>query len=53
VRALLYVTASTDAPAPAGRCYRVGPRPLTGLDVACTIAGFTVQATERAQARVA
>jgi uncharacterized protein (DUF58 family) len=53
VRTLLYVTASADAPAPAGRCYRVGPRPLTGLNVAFTIAGFAVQATARAQARAA
>jgi uncharacterized protein (DUF58 family) len=52
-RTLLYVTASTDAPAPAGRCYRVGPRPLAGLDVAFRIAGFAVQASARSPARAA
>jgi UDP:flavonoid glycosyltransferase YjiC (YdhE family) len=52
-RTLLYVTASTDAPAPAGRCYRLGPRPLAGLDVTFTVAGFAVQAIERAQVRAA
>lgn len=52
-RTLLYVTASVDAPAPAGRCYRLGPRPLAGTDVAFKIAGFVVQAFERVQARSA
>jgi uncharacterized protein (DUF58 family) len=52
-RTLLYVTASADASAHPGRCYRVGPRPLAGLDVAFTILGFAGQAIERAGARAA
>ncbi|MGH2865059.1 MAG: DUF58 domain-containing protein [Solirubrobacteraceae bacterium] len=50
---LLYVTASDDAPAPDGPCYRLGPRPLTGLDVAFTVAGFAGQVIDRAPARAA
>jgi uncharacterized protein (DUF58 family) len=50
---LLYVTASTDMPAFGGSCYRVAPRPLAGLKVAFTIAGFAGQAVDRIPARAA
>jgi hypothetical protein len=50
---LLYVTASAGTPALGGACYRVAPRPLAGLKVAFTIAGFAGQAIERIPARAA
>jgi uncharacterized protein (DUF58 family) len=50
-RTLLYVTASARAPAPDNHCYRVGPRPLAGLEVAFTVAGFAGQAIDRVPAR--
>jgi uncharacterized protein (DUF58 family) len=52
-RTLLYVTASGETPGPAAHCFRVGPHPLPGLDVAFTVAGFAGQAIDRARARAA
>lgn len=52
-RTLLYVTSATGAQVPEGRCYRVAPRPLPGLEVAFTVAGFAGQAIERVPARAA
>jgi uncharacterized protein (DUF58 family) len=52
-RTVLYVTASARIPAFGGQCYRVGPRPLAGLDVAFTVAGLTGQVVNGARARSA
>jgi uncharacterized protein (DUF58 family) len=49
-RTLLYVTASARAPTLDGRYYRVAPRPLAGLQVAFTVAGFSGQAIDRVPA---
>jgi uncharacterized protein (DUF58 family) len=52
-RTLLYVTASPRAPALGGRYHRVGPRPLAGLQVAFTVAGFSAQLIDRVPAVLA
>jgi uncharacterized protein (DUF58 family) len=52
-RTLLYVTASARAPALGGRYYRVGPRPLAGLQVAFMVAGFSGQVIEHVSAAAA
>ncbi len=46
---VLYVTASTGGQPPArGRCYRVSPRPLAGVEVTFSVAGCSGQPLGRA-----
>ena len=52
-RTVLCVTAASGAPAVSGRCYRVGPRPLAGVEVAFTVAGCTAQVVNAHTARAA